>query len=140
MAHEPRNPRSPHDPSRTGQAREMASQAGRPAQDMLHRAGDAAADLGHRAGDTMAAVGDQMRSLAGTIRERVPHEGMLGSAADAVARGLESGGSYLREQHLDDMCEDLAAVIRRYPIQSLLAGMGVGFLLASTLRRNHHGN
>jgi hypothetical protein len=43
---------------------------------------------------------------------------------------LESGGRYLQEHGIEDMAEDLAALVRRYPVQSLFVGLGVGFLLA----------
>src|SRR5262245_24980755 len=60
------------------------------AQNIAERAGDLASGLGERAGETVSAVGGQMRNLAGTIRASAPQEGMIGSAASAVANTLES--------------------------------------------------
>jgi ElaB/YqjD/DUF883 family membrane-anchored ribosome-binding protein len=108
-------------------AREMARDAG-------GRAGDLAKNAGHKAEEAVSSVGGQMKSLAGTIREKAPHEGMVGSTASAVASTLDSGGAYLQEHNLKGMAEDMTNLIRRYPIQSLLVGIGVGFLIAKATR------
>jgi len=109
-------------------AREMASNVSEKAQNV----GSAVAE---KADDAISAVGSGMTSLAGTIREKGPHGGMLASAASGVASGLQTGGEYLREHGMGDMFNDLTAVVRRYPIQSLLVGFGVGFLLARATTR-----
>jgi hypothetical protein len=119
-------------------AGEMASNVGQRAKDaasnVAHRAEDVASNVGHKAEDATAAVGSGMQSLAGTIREKLPHEGMLGSASSAVASGLESGGRYLKEEGLSGITEDLTNLIRRNPIPALLVGIGIGFLLARSTR------
>jgi hypothetical protein len=75
-----------------------------------------------------------MKSLAGTIREKAPREGFTGQAASAMAQGLERGGSYLQQHDFGDMAEDMASLVRRYPLQSVLIGIGIGFLLSRTFR------
>jgi hypothetical protein len=60
---------------------------------------------------------------------------MLGSAAGAVAGTLETSGRYLQEHGLEDMGEDLRGFIRQYPLGSLLAVFGLGFLLGCGMRR-----
>jgi hypothetical protein len=47
-----------------------------------------------------------------------------------VAGGLESASSYLQEKAYENIATDLTAVIRRYPVQSLLVGVGLGYVLA----------
>jgi hypothetical protein len=118
----------------TERARDTASQVADKAQDVAHRAGDIAANVGHRAEDTVSNLGGQMQTLAGTIRENAPREGVLGAAASTVADRLEAGGRYLKEENLSGLADDLTDVIRRYPIQALLVGIGVGFLLARATR------
>ena len=76
-----------------------------------------------------------MSSLAGTIREKAPHEGTLGSAASTVADQLQAGGQYLQEHGFREMGDDLAAVIRHYPVQSVLIALGVGFFAGMASRR-----
>jgi hypothetical protein len=75
-----------------------------------------------------------MSSLGGTIREKGPQSGFLGSAASGVASAMETGGNYLQEHGLGDMCSDLTSVVRRYPFQALLVGFGVGYLFARATR------
>lgn len=82
------------------------------------------------AGEAATAVGETMGSLASVIRDNAPHEGTIASAATAVAGGLESASSYLQEKAHENIATDLTAVIRRYPVQSLLVGVGLGYVLA----------
>jgi hypothetical protein len=115
-------------------AKETTSSATAMAQNLAQRAGEVAGTMGHRAEEAAAGMGSQMKSLAETIREKAPHEGYLGSAASGVATTLESGGRYLQEHDLESMANDVTGLIRRYPIQSLLIGLGIGFLLARSFR------
>ena len=82
------------------------------------------------AGGAATAVGDTMGSLASVIRDHAPHDGTIASAATAVAGGLEWANSYLQEKDYEHLATDLTAVIRRYPIPSLLVGLGLGYVLA----------
>jgi hypothetical protein len=83
----------------------------------------------------MSAVGEKIGSIADTIREKAPHEGAVGTAAATVADKLDAAGSYLQQKNLDHIMGDLSSVIRRYPIPSLLIGLGIGYLLAQGTRR-----
>jgi hypothetical protein len=87
------------------------------------------------ASQPISAVGEKIGSLAGVIREKAPHEGTVGTAATAVAEKLDVAGSYLQEKNLDHMLSDLSEMIRRYPVPSLLVGLGIGYLLARSTRR-----
>ena len=57
-------------------------------------------------------------------------QGAISTAATAVAGGVESANSYLQERKFEEIATDLTALIRQYPVQSLLVGMGLGYLLA----------
>jgi ElaB/YqjD/DUF883 family membrane-anchored ribosome-binding protein len=124
--------------SAASRAQDMASNLGQKAQNVAanvgQRAQDMAANLGERADDARSSVGDQMKSLAGQIRDKAPHEGLTGRAASAVAQGLESGGSYIKQHDFADMAEDMTSLVRRYPLQAVLVGIGIGFLLGRTMR------
>jgi len=143
---------NPNNPESRGQgtaasaaqtAKEAAANLGHKAQDtasnLAQKARDTAGDLGHkaqeRAGDALGAVGQGMSSLAGSIRQNVPREGMLGSAAGSVAEGLESGGRYLREHDVNEIGADVGRLVRQHPLPALLTVFGIGFLLGSALRR-----
>jgi len=113
--------------SAANRAKEMASS-------VTHAAGETASNVGHKAEEATSAVGGSMRSLAGTLRENLPHEGMMGSASSAVADTLDRGGRYLQEEGLQGIGEDLTNLIRRNPIPALLVGIAVGFLIARSVR------
>jgi len=57
-------------------------------------------------------------------------QGAISTAATAVADGVESASSYLQEKKFEDMATDITALIRSYPVQSLLVGVGLGYILA----------
>jgi len=94
--------------------------------------GTAAAE---KVGGATRVVGEKMSSLAGTIRENVPQEGTIGSAAQTVANQLDNAGSYLQDKGLGNMTQDVSELIRRYPIPSLLIGIGFGYLLSRRSER-----
>ena len=118
---------------------DVASSVGQKAQDVASNLGSTASEYAStakdKADDAISTVGEKLTSLAGTIRESVPQEGYLGTASRAVADNLQAGGRYLQEHGFGDMSDDLAAVIRRYPVQSVLVGLGIGFLLSRATSR-----
>ena len=101
---------------------------------MTAKAKELGATAASKAGEAATAVGEQMGSLASTIRENAPHEGAIATAATAVAGGLESASSYLHEKDYENLATDLTALIRSYPVQSLLVGVGLGYLLARSTK------
>jgi len=112
----------------TDKAQQVASTVKDKAQDIGQQAAD-------RADDATTTVGEKMSDVAQTIRERAPSGGTLGNVADTAATTLDRAGTYLQQQDLTDMRADLEDIIRRHPIESLLVGLGVGYLLARSMRR-----
>jgi hypothetical protein len=129
-----------NDPSQTvaETAKSGASAVGEAARGaasaVAEKAEDAAKYLGRQAEDATMAVGTGMKNLAGTIRDKGPHEGMLGSAGGAVADTLESSGQYLEKHGLSGIGEDMTALIRRNPIPAVLIGIAVGYLISRATR------
>jgi hypothetical protein len=115
-------------------AKEMTSSAVDTVKDaassVAHSIGEAGSAVGDKANEATSAVGGGMKSLAGTIRQHTPHEGVLGTASASVADTLESSGRYLQEEGLGGMADDVTNLIRRNPIPAVLIGIGIGFLLA----------
>jgi ElaB/YqjD/DUF883 family membrane-anchored ribosome-binding protein len=101
----------------------------------LDKAQEMASSTGKRVDEATAALGGRVQSVADSLRERGPQEGMLGTATGAVADRLDSAGRYLQEEGLVGMAEDVTELIRRNPIPSMFVGIGIGFLLARLLRR-----
>jgi uncharacterized protein YjbJ (UPF0337 family) len=90
---------------------------------------------GSSAAQQMSAVGERIGSLADVIREKAPHEGAVGTAATTVAEKLDVAGSYLQKKDFNNVLSDMSNMIRRYPVPSLLIGLGIGYLLARSTRR-----
>ncbi|HSF34397.1 MAG TPA: CsbD family protein [Candidatus Tectomicrobia bacterium] len=88
-----------------------------------------------KASQPISAVGEKIGALADVIRDKAPHEGAVATAATTMADKLGAAGSYLQQKNLDHMMSDLSSVIRRYPVPSLLIGLGIGYLLARSTRR-----
>lgn len=134
------NPTTRKDEERTGMnpaedKMKRAQDAGKQAMDKAREAGQSAGEAAGQAVEAgVSSVGTGMKSLAGTIRQNAPQEGMLGKAASTTARTLESGGRYLQQEGLSGMAEDVTDMIRRNPIPAVLVGVGIGFLLAQLTR------
>jgi uncharacterized protein YjbJ (UPF0337 family) len=100
---------------------------------MSVKAREFGATAAKKANQAAPAIGEKMKSLASVIRGKAPQEGKIGTTATKVAGGLESASYYLQEKKFDHLGEDFRSLVRRYPLQSVLVGLGLGFLLA---RRN----
>jgi uncharacterized protein YjbJ (UPF0337 family) len=98
------------------------------------KAQELGATAANKANEAATVVGEKIGSLANVIRENAPHEGTVATAATAVVDGLESASSYLREKKFEHLAKDATALIRTYPVQSLLMGVGLGYLLARRKR------
>jgi uncharacterized protein YjbJ (UPF0337 family) len=98
------------------------------------KAQELGATAANKANEAAIVVGEKIGSLANVIRENAPHEGAAATAATAVVDGLESASSYLREKKFDHLAKDVTALVRTYPVHSLLIGVGLGYLLARRTR------
>lgn len=103
--------------------------------DAKAKAQELGAAAAEKVGGATKMVGEKISSLAGTLRESAPQEGPLGSAAQTVASQLDNAGSYLRDSTLENVTQDVSGLIRRYPIPSLLIGVGIGYLLSRRAER-----
>jgi uncharacterized protein YjbJ (UPF0337 family) len=112
---------------------EYGGKIGRAVGTISVKAREFGATAARRANEAAPVIGEKMKSLASAIRGKAPHEGKIGTTATKVAGGLESASYYLQEKKFDHLGEDARGLVRRYPLQSLLVGVGLGFLLA---RRN----
>jgi uncharacterized protein YjbJ (UPF0337 family) len=73
--------------------------------------------------DMNAGIASSLAATAGEVGTKV--QDMATAAATSVTSTVSGAGTYLQ-----DMPGDFVGLIRRYPIPSLLVGIGVGFLLA----------
>jgi uncharacterized protein YjbJ (UPF0337 family) len=70
----------------------------------------------------------ELKAKAYDIGETVA--GKATEAATAVRSGVGKASSYLQGKTLDRMGSDVTALVRKYPVQSVLIGIGVGIWLA----------
>jgi ElaB/YqjD/DUF883 family membrane-anchored ribosome-binding protein len=112
-------------------AREAVSHVGEAVSNV---ASSAASTVGQKAEQAVNATGRGIETLADTVREHGPEQGVLGSATRSVADTLDSTGHYLEDRNLSGMFDDMTTVIKRNPIPAVLIGLGVGFLLGRSLR------
>ena len=108
----------------------IQQKVGNLAEDTQAKAQELNARASEGLNEAKATVGKKMGSLAETIRRNVPKEGSVGSAAHSVANRLSAAGSYLEEHTFEDFSTDMTSIIRRYPLQSLLVGVGIGYLMS----------
>jgi len=130
------NPNNPNEGGRNPQR--QGGDMGEQAREFLGGAGDRMRDLGQTAREQAqaggAALGAGMRNLASTLRQNVPQEGMMGTAASNLADTLERGGHYLEEEGLGHLVNDLGTLVRRNPLPAVCIGIGLGFLFAQMFR------
>lgn len=133
------------------------SRGNQDAQQMKDTAKDKAQEMSSKAGE----LGDKAQSKAdemGTKAQKAADQGMdkasegLDSTADMLRkRGAEQGGTadhiastvadkldvaseYLRDKDSDQVLSDLEDLVRRRPLESLLAAAGIGLLLSRIIR------
>jgi ElaB/YqjD/DUF883 family membrane-anchored ribosome-binding protein len=95
---------------------------------------------------TSSQIKDQASDMAGRAKEKAQEFGHAASAkidekresaADRLkgaAGGLESTASYLREHDAKRILADIGSLVKRYPAQSILAAVTLGFLVGRALR------
>lgn len=77
-----------------------------------------------RYGGTVA----DLKAKAYDIGETVA--GKASEAANTVRTGVEKASSYFHDQTFEGIGSDITAIVRKYPVQSVLIGIGVGIWLA----------
>lgn len=91
---------------------------------------DAGSKGGHSVDRAATMLGEKLESVAHTLRSVLPQEGRLAGTTRAVTGTLESSGYYLQQQGLTGAIDELESLIRRYPVQALLLGAGLGYALS----------
>ena len=131
----------------TGTMGNMQNAAG----NVADKARDAARGAVETARDTATSVMDRARDVAGNVADTardwatgavgaVKDSDVVHKATDYAQEAWDTGSRYFQEHSFKDMAEDVAGVIRRNPIPALLVGVGLGFILARSLRQPIHGH
>jgi hypothetical protein len=134
---------NPSNSENTSNLSDTISDAKNRAAELASKLKDKASQLTSTVSDT---VGRQRDNVAGgldraasTIHEKagsLPGAGQKAAdAANRLADGMESTASYLRDHDLKGMGNDVAGICRKYPLQSLLSAVAIGFLVGRSLRK-----
>jgi uncharacterized protein YjbJ (UPF0337 family) len=84
-------------------------------------------------------IGSNLRSRVDELGATVSNK--AGEAAGAMASRVQSARSYLQERDFDELTGEITALVRRYPVQACLIGIGLGYLIArsiGTSDRSHY--
>jgi uncharacterized protein YjbJ (UPF0337 family) len=116
-------------------AADISQKAGEVYNDVKAKAQEYGSVAVEKVSEAGTAMGAKMSSIAESLRENAPQQGMVGSAAHSVADGLDAAGSYIKENTFENMAKDVTELIRRYPVQSLFVGVGIGYLFSRRTER-----
>jgi len=101
------------------------------------KAGQMAGTVSEKLGQQRENAAETLDRAASTIHDKadsVPGGPRVTNLTHSIAGGMESTASYLRDHDFDDMGKDVINICRRYPAQSLVAALAVGFLLGRSRR------
>jgi hypothetical protein len=121
---------------------ESGKEAAASVGDMAHHAvsavsamaSQAACDVGAKADELTANAGAGIQGLGDRLGKIAPQSGVLGSASQAVAQTVKDGGKYIEGAKLSGITENIAQMIRRYPIPAVLIGIGLGWFVCRKLK------
>src|ERR1051325_3805739 len=88
-------------------------------------------------GQQRETAADTLERAATTIHEKaasVPGGPKVVNLTHSIADGMESTASYLRGHDFSEMGKDIMDVCRRYPAQSLVAALAIGFFIGRSRR------
>jgi paraquat-inducible protein B len=80
-------------------------------------------------------ISSGVNAVASTIKNSIPKDGVLSSAAAEVAQTLESSGRYISEHKVSDMAEDFTILIRKNPGVSIISAVALGFIFGRAVSR-----
>ena len=105
---------------------------------MKEKAGQVADAVSDTVDKTRGHAVDGLEQAASTLHEKagdIVGGPKVTSAAHAIADGMESVADYLRDANFQDMKENALKTCRKYPAQTLIGALAVGFLVGRAIRR-----
>ena len=115
--------------------RSPESELSRAGQNLAQKTEELADAAAVKARQTAHEVDETLGAAAESIQAKIRKTGK--DAADVVSSmtdRVRSSAHYVNEQGFDGLMDDLGTLIKRYPIQAVLIGVGVGFFLARGTR------
>lgn len=87
--------------------------------------------LKQQACDATRNISDKVSSAGECISEKASEA--MDTVSSAVSKGVEQVQEYVSEERIKGFVNDVKGLINRYPVQTAVAGLGVGFLLSKYL-------
>lgn len=101
------------------------------------QAGEIAEQAANKVNSARQPIADKLHGAASAVRGQAESlaagEGVVGVAQSAADK-LESSAAYIESHDAREMVNDLMAVVKKHPTQSLLIAGAFGFLIARALR------
>ena len=105
------------------------------AEDLADTAAAKTREAAAKARDTARDVGNTLSEAAESLQDKIRRTGKdAAEVVSTVTDRVRSSASYVQEQGFEGLMDDVGTLVRRYPLQAVLIGVGVGFLLARGLR------
>jgi len=108
------------------------------ASELKEKASHVASTVSDTVGRQRDNVAGGLDRVASTIHEKagsLPGGPRAADAAHSLADGMESTASYLRDHNLKDMGDSFTGICRKYPVQTVISALAVGFLVGRALRK-----
>lgn len=112
-----------------------ADSAKQSAQQAKQKAGEMAGQAQEKADVGMEKAAEGLHRAAETLRSQGEgREGTVGSVATSAAGALEQGAERLRGSDTEELLNEVEAMVRKRPVESVLVAAGIGFVLSKALR------
>lgn len=123
---------------KVNQAREVihdtVSQAEQQMQEIQAQVQQASTQFAEQADHATTVAGERMVNISNSLRGSGPATGLRADVTERAANTLERTGAYLQDHDVPGMRGDLEKLIRKFPLESVLIGVGAGFWLSRVLR------
>jgi hypothetical protein len=79
-------------------------------------------------------VAEGIEGAVGTMRDKLPSDGMVGKAGTVAADSLEKTAGYLRDHETSELWAEVQEYVKLHPASSLVGALAAGFVLSRILR------
>jgi len=137
MSRDPIRPYEPFDKTIEDATEEVKDRVADITSRVKDKAGQVAETVSEKLGQQRESAAEGLNRAASTIHDNadaVPGGPKLVKMTHNVADGMESAADYLRDHDFSQMGKDVMNVCRRYPTQSLVAALALGFLIGRSRR------
>jgi hypothetical protein len=95
---------------------------------------ESSANLRSRSMRGIQTIRDRVKDFVEGVKEKSPRDAIR-NFTEAAGQAKDQAKTYVESKSVSGFADDLAGVIRRYPVQALVVGLAFGFLL--TRRRGN---